>query len=49
MDGNISEGEMVALGHKINEGAAAGRCMQETEGERSISYGREFYTESVGE
>lgn len=40
---------MVALGHKINEGAAADRCMQETEGDRSISYGREFYTESAGE
>lgn len=49
MDRNISEREMVALGHKINESAAAGKCMQETEGERSISDGREFYTESVGE
>lgn len=33
MDRNTSEGEMVALGHKINEGTAAGRCTQETEGD----------------
>lgn len=33
MDRNISEGEMVALGHKINEGAAAGRCTQGREGD----------------
>lgn len=47
MDRNIPEGEMVALGHKINE--AAGGCTQETEWDWSIRYGREFYTESVGE
>lgn len=32
MDRNISEGEMVALWHKINEGTAAGRCTKQTEG-----------------
>lgn len=49
MDRNISEGEMVALGHKINKGTADGRCTQGREGDRSIRYGRELYTESVGE
>ena len=39
----------MALGHKINEGAAVGRCTQETEGDPSTSYGREVYAESVGE
>lgn len=40
---------MVALGHKINESTAVGRCTQEIEGDPSTSYGREVYTASVGE
>lgn len=49
IDRNISGGKMVALGHKINEGPAVGRCTQETEGDPSTRYGREVYTESAGE
>lgn len=49
IDRNISGGETVASGHKINEGAAVGWCTQEMEGDPSTSYGREVYAESVGE